>query len=97
MTYWIETPRNAATTTLPRSTLEPSGTASPPGTSVIFSGRTPTRTSPAHAPQRSTGTCSVGAVVGLDLRVAVVARLMRASTRFEMPRKLATNAVCGRS
>ena len=42
--YWMETPRNEATTTVPRSTLVLPLVAWSPATSVTFSGRTPTRT-----------------------------------------------------
>src|SRR5215217_6954088 len=98
MTYWIETPRNEATMTVPRSTFWPSARATPAGERVTFSGRTPIRTASVPCgPMRSDGTWSVApSCVSTAARPLWEAR-RRASTRLETPRKFATNSVRGRS
>ena len=94
--YWIETPRNAATITVPRATLAPAGASAPAGTSVIFSGRTPMRTlAVSCGPMRAVGTCSWAPSWVSTEDVAPSLLVIFASIRFEMPRKLATNWVCG--
>ena len=56
----METPRNDATTTVPRSTFCRRRRLRRRASSVIFSGRTPTRTASVPCgPIRSAGTCSV--------------------------------------
>ena len=91
--YWVETPKNEASVMTPLTVLRPSGGCAPARCRWSFSGRTPmiTRSEVEFSfsagsvrtwPNARTVTCSPRSMTFPGIR-------------FDWPRKLAANAVCG--
>src|SRR5487761_2770508 len=96
--YWLPTPVNVDTRTRPRRELCPARGA-PTSAIEIFSGRTPTFTgAPTRASgRRDVGTATVPPSVRPTLAVAPFTALTTPPSRFDAPRKVATNSVDGLS